>query len=253
MEATFEIFPSNKLKLDRIPDHWTLTVTATQESLTPTIETYRQLEGTHTPHISAALVESEDHARQLADIVHPNVFLIGGDLEPLGEFERAAELIPYFQHCEEIGVAGYPEGHPSYPNDEFGDTILQEKQELGATFIATQMAFKPEAIVEWVDRIRAQGITLPIHAGIAAPISVTKLTQFAMRSGVNTSLNFIRKMSKRDVAKMIQRYDPQPLMEAVYDHVDGFHVYTFNAIDTTAEWVESIPWLSTLTTERSAS
>ena len=252
MDVTFEIFPSKKLKLDRIPDHWPLTITATQDSLSPTLETYRQLDGDPTPHISAALVEDEAHAHQVTETVHSRVFLIGGDLDPRGEFERAAQLIPYFRHCDEIGVAGYPEGHPSYPSEDFGDDILGEKQALGATYVATQMAFNPEAIVEWVTRIRQKGIRLPVHAGIAAPISVPKLTQFAMRSGVNTSLGFIKKMSKRDVARMIQRYDPQPLMEEIYDHVDGFHIYTFNAINTTAEWVAGIPWLSALTAEGSA-
>ena len=186
MEMTVEIFPCTKLKLDRIPKDWPLSITAAQDSLTPTID--------------------------------------------------------------EIGVAGYPEGHPPYPDEAFGDGIPREKQDVGATYVATQMAFNPDAIVDWVAPIRDQGITLPVFAGIAAPISVTKLTQFAMRSGVNSSLNFIKKMSKRDVAKMIQRYDPQPLMEAIYEHVDGFHIYTFNAIDTTAEWVEGIPWLSALKT-----
>ncbi len=246
MEATFEIFPSSKLKLADVPPHWSLTITATQESLTPTLETYKQLNGPHTPHISASLVQSEDHLRELTSLIRDRVFLIGGDLDPVGPYERSAQLIPHFAHCASIGVAGYPEGHPSYPHEAFGDEILLGKQELGATYAATQMAFDPEAIVEWVTRIRDKGITLPIHCGIAPPISVPKLTQFAMRCGVNASLGFIKKMSTRDVAKMIQRYDPTPLMEAVYEHVDGFHIYTFNAIKTTANWVQTVPWLQEL-------
>ncbi len=247
MEATFEIFPSSKLQLENISKDWTLTITATQDSLEPTLRTYQQLDKRHTPHISAALVESEDHLRKLATTIRDHVFLIGGDLDPVGPYERAADLIPHFSHCSSIGVAAYPEGHPSYPDPAFGDDVLLEKQELGATYAATQMAFDPEAVVEWVTRIRDKGITLPIHCGIAPPISVPKLTQFAMRCGVNASLGFIKKMSTRDVAKMVQRYDPTPLMEEVYEHVDGFHIYTFNAIKTTDAWVRSTPWLQALT------
>ena len=247
MKATFEIFPSSRLKLENLPDDWSLTITATQDSLKPTLDTYRKLNAEHAPHISAALVGSEEYLQDLADLVRRKVFLIGGDREPLGPYERSAQLIPHFAHCHEIGVAGYPEGHPEYPHEEFGDGILQEKQDLGATYVATQMTFRPQAIVDWIERIRDKGITLPVHAGIAAPISVPKLTQFALRSGVNTSLGFIKKMSKRDVAKMIQRYDPEPLMEEIYEHVDGFHIYTFNAIQTTRDWVEGIPWLQELT------
>jgi len=247
MKISFEIFPSSKLNLHKIPSEWDLTITATQSSLSPTIETYQELNKKHTPHISAALVQDKAHARELANIIQPKVFLIGGDLDPQGPFERSAQLIPFFTHCDEIGIGGYPEGHPSYEYEELGDEILQEKQALGATYIATQMAFKPEAIVDWVKRMRGKNIMLPVYAGIAAPISVPKLTQFAIRVGVNTSLDFIKKMSIRDAAKMIQRYNPQPLMEEIYDHVDGFHIYTFNAINTTIKWVDSIPWLLDLT------
>jgi 5,10-methylenetetrahydrofolate reductase len=38
-------------------------------------------------------------------------------------------------------------------------------------------------------------------------------------------------------------------MEAVYEHVDGFHIYTFNAIKTTAHWVQTVPWLQELAAE----
>ena len=248
MEATFEIFPSDRLKLENIPTHWTLTITATQESLAPTLQTYQLLDQRHTPHISAALVNDEDHLNELATTIRNKVFLIGGDLDPVGPYERTAQLIPYFRHCTSIGVAGYPEPHPSYPDEAFGDDILLEKQRLGATYAATQMAFDPQTIVDWVARIREKGIELPVYCGIAAPISVPKLTQFAIRCGVNSSLNFIKKMSTRDVAKMIQRYDPTPLMEEVYDHVDGFHIYTFNAIKTTDKWVHNTPWLEALAT-----
>lgn len=247
MKATFEIFPSSRLKLENLPDDWSLTITATQDSLEPTLKTFQQLKGDHTPHISAALVKDEGHLQELTDQIGRTVFLIGGDREPVGPYERSAQLIPHFGHCDEIGVAGYPEGHPSYPDEGFGDDILLEKQALGATYTATQMAFDPQAIVDWVARIREVGIELPVYCGVGAPISVTKLTQFAIRCGVNASLGFIKKMSKRDVAKMIQRYDPTPLMEEVYEHVDGFHIYTFNAIRTTREWVEGIPWLQELT------
>lgn len=243
---TFEIFSSESLNLERIPQAWELTITATSDDLEPTLQTYRRLGPRHTPHIAAALVESEEHARQIAGIVTDKAFLVGGDLEPRGPFERSVQLFPYFQHCREIGVAGYPEGHPSYPDEELGDEILLEKQELGAAYAVTQMCFDPQRIIDWVKRIRARGVTLPLHCGVAAPIDVVKLTRFALRCGVNTSLNAIKKMSTRDVANVIRRYDPRPLMEAVYDHVDGFHIYTFNTLKTTKRWVEEIPWLSEL-------
>lgn len=241
--TTFEVFPSDKLRLDLIPEEWRLAITCTSEELAPTVDLYRKLGPPHTPHLSAALSESEEQVREIAAIFTDRVFLIGGDLAPRGPFTRSAQLIPYFSHCKEIGVASYPEGHPSYPNETLGDEILLEKQALGATYAATQMCFDPQKIIDWVARIRDKGVTLPIHCGVAPPISAVKLTQFAIRCGVNTSLNFIKKMSVRDAARMASSYDPRPLMDEVREHVDSFHIYTFNAIKTTRSWAESIPEL----------
>jgi methylenetetrahydrofolate reductase (NADPH) len=245
MKVAFEIFPSENLNLDAIPEPWELTITCRAQTLQPTIDTYLKLGRRHTPHLSAALIESEDHLRAVAEVITEKAFLIGGDQKPLGPFERSAQLIPYFHH-RELGVASYPEGHPSYPHQSLGDEILLEKQSLGATYAVTQMCFDPQAIIDWTTRIRDQGFTLPIHCGIAPPINVVKLTQFAIRCGVNSSLNFLKKMSTRDVMSMISRYDPRPLIEAVYDQVDGFHIYTFNAIKTTGAWLAQIPWLNEL-------
>lgn len=244
MDVTFEIFPSKKLKLDALPEGWEYTITCTARSLEPTIETYRRLGPRHTPHISAALIESEGHLESVAQTVTRKVFLIGGDPEPQGPYMRSAQLIPHFRHCEEIGVAGYPEGHPNYPDESFGDKLLLEKQRLGATYTATQMCFDSQAIIDWIQRIRDKGLTLPILAGVAVPVNIVKLARFAARSGVNASVSFLRKTSTRDVACMIQRYDPRPLMEAVHEHVDGFHIYTFNSIQTTRRWVGETPWLA---------
>lgn len=239
--VTFEVFPSDKLQLDLIPESWILAITCTSEELQPTIDLYNKVGPRHTPHLSAALSESEEQVRELAKTFTEKIFLIGGDLEPRGPFKRSAQLIPYFTHCKEIGVGSYPEGHPSYPNEELGDEILIEKQALGATYAATQMCFNPENIIKWVKKIRDKGVTLPIHCGVAPPINPVKLTQFAIRCGVNSSLNFIKKMSIRDAARMASKYDPRPLMEEVADHVDGFHIYTFNAIKTTRTWMEELP------------
>jgi methylenetetrahydrofolate reductase (NADPH) len=246
VKVVFEIFPSENLNLEAIPEPWELTITCRTETIQPTIGTYLKLGRRHTPHVSAALIESEDHLRAVAEVITEKAFLIGGDRKPIGPFERSAQLIPYFHHCRELGVASYPEGHPSYPHESLGDEILLEKQSLGATYAVTQLCFNPQAIIDWITRIRDQGFKLPILCGVAPPINVVKLTQFALRCGVTNSLSFLGKMATRDVVSMISHYDPRPLTEAVYDQVDGFHVYTFNAFKATSKWLEQTPWLSEL-------
>ncbi len=175
-----------------------------------------------------------------------SVFLIGGDAAPLGPYRRSAELIPAFRGGRDIGVAGYPESHPSYPDAAFGDRILLEKQGLGATHVVTQLSFDPEVIRAWVQRVRDRGVTLPVYCGVSAPLSAIKLLRIARGIGVGDSLRLLNKLSRRTVMRIAAHYDPRPLMEALADHVQGFHIYTFNAVDSTRRWVDRDSWLAEL-------
>ena len=38
-----------------------------------------------------------------------------------------------------------------------------------AMAIATQFAFEAAPVIAWADRLRAAGITLPVHIGVAGP------------------------------------------------------------------------------------
>lgn len=245
MQVEFEIFPSKKLSAVSIPPDWQVAISCRLEGVQPTLDLYHLLGRESVPHIPAALLESQGHLEEIAGTVTDRVFLIAGDAETRGPFSRAAQLIPHFQHCREIGVAGYPEGHPSYRHETFGDQVLLEKQRLGATYIVTQLSFDSQAIIDWTRRIRGEGVELPVYCGVAAPINVVRLAQFARQCGVDQSLRFLGKISRWDAAKMMARYDPGPLMAEVYDFVDGFHIYTFNAIKTTEAWLDEVPWLST--------
>jgi methylenetetrahydrofolate reductase (NADPH) len=245
MQFEFEIFPSKKLHAATIPPDWLVAISCRQQGIQSTLDLYRLLGPQSIPHVSAAMVESESHLKEIARTVSDKVFLIAGDPKPRGPYSRAAQLIPFFQHCREIGVAGYPEGHPAYPYEALGDEILLEKQRLGATYIVTQLSFDSQAIIDWVKRIRGKGVELPVYCGVSSPINVVRLAQFARQCGVGQSLRFLGKISRWDATKMIARYDPAPLMAEVYDFVDGFHIYTFNAIKTTERWLEEMPWLST--------
>lgn len=244
MRLEFEVFPSKNLDVAAIPPDWQVAISCRRQGVAATLDLYRLLGRQSIPHISAAQVENEGHLQEIAQTVTDKVFLIAGDPKPRGPFSRAAQLIPHFQHCREIGVAGYPEGHPSYPYETFGDEVLLEKQRLGATYIVTQISFDSQAIIDWTKRIRDKGVLLPVYCGVAAPINVVKLAKFARQCGVGQSLRFLGKISRWDAAKMIARYDPTPLAGAVYDFVDGFHIYTFNAIATTGDWLQETPWLS---------
>lgn len=64
------------------------------------------------------------------------------------------------------GMACYPEKHEEAPNLESDLFYMKMKQDNGAEYFVTQMFFDNSKYFSFVDRCRAEGITIPIIPGI---------------------------------------------------------------------------------------
>jgi methylenetetrahydrofolate reductase (NADPH) len=74
-----------------------------------------------------------------------------------------------------IGVAGYPEKHFESPNISADIKFTKEKINAGANYIVTQMFYDNSRYFNYVDRCRAEGITLPIIPGLKILTSKAQL------------------------------------------------------------------------------
>ena len=81
--------------------------------------------------------------------------------------------------------ADYPEGHADIADDVL-ERALRDKQRY-ATAMTTQMCFNPGAVARWLARMRAAGITLPLHLGVPGVAEIAKLMTISARMIANSA------------------------------------------------------------------
>ena len=84
-----------------------------------------------------------------------------------------------------IGVAAFPEGHPSAASLEHDAQVLVAKARAGAEFAVSQLFFRAQDYVDLVDRVRAHGVDIPILPGIMPITNLTSVARMAELSGAD--------------------------------------------------------------------
>ncbi|NNF71147.1 MAG: methylenetetrahydrofolate reductase [Rhodobacteraceae bacterium] len=163
--------------------------------------------------------------RDEADVSEALV-LGGSPKTPLGQFHSSMQLLETgdFQKAgyTRLHVAGHPEGNRDIDAEggtSVVDAALRWKQEFAREAgvdmaIVTQFAFEGQGVIAWARRLRAEGITLPIHLGVAGPAKLQTLIKFAIACGVGPSLGVLQKRAK-DVTKLMRPFEPVDLLADV--------------------------------------
>ncbi|MGQ0850046.1 MAG: methylenetetrahydrofolate reductase [Actinomycetota bacterium] len=251
---SFEVIPMKNAreKASMLPPESTITVTASP--LRGTEATLELATALHengyrlVPHLAARMIPDRAALaaiiRRLAAAGIDRAFVIGGDAEEAGRYPDALsllrELADVGHHLLEVGVAGYPEGHPFISADLLRQALI-DKQRF-ATYIATQMCFDPAAIESWAKGMRADGVRLPVRIGIPGVSDPLKLLGIAGRIGVGTSVRYLAK-NKSAVFRLLRpgAYTPDRLVKRLGGldprlGFEGLHVFTFNQIEPTVAW-----------------
>jgi methylenetetrahydrofolate reductase (NADPH) len=202
-----------------------------------------------TPHLAAHMIRDRRHLAELLGRCGSagirDAFVIGGDAKDRGEIHDGLALLRLMDELghpfEAVGVAAYPEGHPSIP-DEVLLSSLKEKQAY-ATYLTTQMSFDVDAISSWIVRIRGAGVMLPVHLGLPGAVDVRRLLRVAARIGVGGSLRYLRK--NRQLFRLLfgRSFTPERLLGSLaptlaHPHTDvrEIHLFTFNQVEETVAW-----------------
>jgi methylenetetrahydrofolate reductase (NADPH) len=257
--ARFEVFPTPSIAekvVAAVPKDVTVTVTASpRKGLDATVAVAEQLakEGySAVPHLSARQLrdagELRDIAARLASAGVHDVFVPAGDADrPAGAYDGAlpvlAELARLEHRFDRVGITGYPETHPQISDDVTVQSMWDKRRY--ADYIVSNLCFDPGTLRDWVRRVRARGVTLPLYVGAAGPADPAKLLDMARRIGVGESARFAGK-HLRWMARLSATpggYQPErfleravaPLAEADLGVV-GLHIFTFNQIRQAVAW-----------------
>jgi len=150
-----------------------------------------------------------------------------------------------------LHVAGHPEGNKDIDPDGTNlnvDAALQWKQKFSERSdaemaLATQFAFEAGPIIEWANAIKAAGVDIPIHIGIAGPAKLQTLIKFAIACGVGASLKVLQKRAM-DVTKLLLPYEPTDVITQLAAHkaknpdfnISHVHFFPLGGIKTNANW-----------------
>jgi methylenetetrahydrofolate reductase (NADH) len=216
------------------------------------------------PHLTC-VCHQEDEIRQIleryAEAGVSNILALGGDppRDRLGydrsadAFQYAADLVRFIQRFNEtagghpdrrgfgIGVAGFPEGHPTTPNRLLEMDHLKAKVDAGANYICTQLFFDNHDFYDFRERCELAGIRVPIIAGIMPITSTSGLQRMAeLAAGARFPAKLLKALARAGkdpeaVRRVGVHYATEQCADLLDHGVKGLHFYTLNQSSATRE------------------
>ena len=143
-----------------------------------------------------------------------------------------------------VGVAGYPEKHFEAPSMKFDLKYLKEKVAKGAEYIVTQMFFDNEKYFDFIDQVRAAGITVPIIPGIKPITTLGQITMLPRTFFLDLPDALMDDLEKcktnAEVKEVGIAWSIQQCKELVKKKVPSLHFYTMSKADTTYKIAKEI-------------
>lgn len=183
------------------------------------------------------------------------LLLAGGVARPRGAFHSSMQLLESgaFDGFERLHVAGHPEGNRDIEPDG-SDRLVMEALRWKQAFaersdaqmaIATQFCFDARPVIDWVNRLNAEGISLPVHIGVAGPAKLQTLIKFAIACGVGPSLKVLQKRAM-DVSKLLMPFEPGAFLSQLAEYkaanpgfgIEAVHFFPLGGIKPTADWTQ---------------
>lgn len=208
------------------------------------------------PHLAVRNFASPDALGNFLDRLNGEagvrrLLVIAGDrAEPAGPFHGALEAIDSGlisrRGIVEIGISGYPDGHPRIAPHELDRLLaakLEAAQQTGLSVqIVTQFCLDAVPLIAWLKRLRDHGVDHPVRVGLAGPTSLSTLMRYAKRCGVRASTQGLARNAGL-IKHLLGASAPDGIVRALIDaNRDGElgdiapHLFSFGGIGATARW-----------------
>jgi len=185
-----------------------------------------------------------------------NLLALRGD-PPKGEtafvpppdgFRYADQLIRFIRsegYDFGLGVAGYPEGHPEAPSKDEDIQNLKRKIQSGGDFVVTQLFFDNDDYFQYVNRLRAIGVTTPVQPGIWLLTDYVQIEKICHLSGGKYPAALKEKIEpvKNDKEKVTQagiEYAADQCAELLRGGAPGIHFYVMNKSHAVQQVLEQL-------------
>ena len=221
---------------------------STREGTAGTVRTLRNLGCDAAPHLScigATREELRGILQTYRDEGVTRVVALRGDLPSgmggeAGELRYASDLVRFirgeFGDAFHIEVAAYPEAHPQSdsPSQDLDHFIAKVRE--GADAAITQYFFNADAYFDFVARVQARGVTIPIVPGIMPITNHTQLARFSQMCGAEIPRWIrLRLAEYGDDKASIRAFGVDvvsQLCERLLENgAPGLHFYTLNSAD----------------------
>lgn len=239
------------------PDFISVTYGAGGSTSIKTVEVASYIQNTHSipalAHLTCCDSTKEDVKQRLSEMKHcgiENILALRGDLPKEyvpGPYTYAIQLIQDIKEQGDfcIGGACYPEGHVECEHKEDDIAFLKEKVDAGCDFLTTQMFFDNNVYYNFLYRVLAVGINVPVIPGIMPVINAKQIKRSCELSGSMLPPRFkaIADKFADDPLAMEQAgiaYATDQIIDLVANGVKYIHLYTMNRPKTAAKIMENL-------------
>lgn len=204
------------------------------------------------PHIPARQIKDKSELKNFLDALKSEanvcevLLIAGSNKKPYGEFESSIQLIEtgYFNEgLKTIYFAGHPEGNVDIEESRISlDASLKLKQDFANTtetnvVLLTQFCFDSNQIILWANKLREDGIHLPIEIGVAGPAKITSLIKYSIDCGVGPSLKILEN-NFSNLTELATTYSPVDFLNDLIQkinanknvNIQNIHFYPFGGI-----------------------